>query len=202
MSFTDFFLKSKHWHLFMLFFGLPLVFAIVFTFYTISTIIRSGTEPDPLFMFSYMEWLFAVVLIFTGLFYGWIWSIAIGLQKMIPEELQLKTNLFKVFFFVPIVFSILVMVWVWSIIHNIQETIEYGEGFNPANFIITIILMIPFNLFSLFCTFYCFYFAARTLKTLELQRETNVSDYILEIIMFWFYPVGVWLIQPKVNRLS
>jgi hypothetical protein len=42
---------------------------------------------------------------------------------------------------------------------------------------------------------------AKTIKTVELQREVNFSEFIGEFFMIWFYFIGIWILQPKINRM-
>jgi hypothetical protein len=53
----------------------------------------------------------------------------------------------------------------------------------------------------MFCIFYTLYFVAKTFKTVELQREVKFSDFAGEFFMIWFYPIGIWIIQPKINKM-
>jgi len=76
-------------------------------------------------------------------------------------------------------------------------TIENGIGPNPGIFG----LIIPFHLFSMFCIFYCLYFVAKVFKTVELQRKVTFSDFAGEFFMIWFYPIGIWIVQPKINKM-
>jgi putative effector of murein hydrolase LrgA (UPF0299 family) len=62
-------------------------------------------------------------------------------------------------------------------------------------------LVIPLHLFSMFCMFYQLYFVSKTIKTAELKRKVTFSDYLGEFFMIWFFPIGIWIIQPKINRL-
>ena len=63
------------------------------------------------------------------------------------------------------------------------------------------VFIIPLHLFSMFCIFYCLYFVAKTYKTAELQREVSFGDFVGEFFLFWFYPIGVWFLQPKINEM-
>lgn len=63
-------------------------------------------------------------------------------------------------------------------------------------------IIVPLHLFSMFCIFYCLYFVAKTIKTAELQRETAFSDFVGEFFLIWFFPIGIWFIQPRVNQLA
>jgi len=63
------------------------------------------------------------------------------------------------------------------------------------------LLMVPGTFLYMFCAFYVMYFIAKELKTVELQRDVMFSDYIGEFLLLWFFPVGVWVLQPRINKL-
>jgi hypothetical protein len=48
---------------------------------------------------------------------------------------------------------------------------------------------------------YSFYFVAKTFKTVELQREVAFSDFVGEFFLLLLFPIGVWIIQPKINKM-
>jgi hypothetical protein len=62
-------------------------------------------------------------------------------------------------------------------------------------------VIVPIHLFSMFCIFYTIYFVAKTIKTVELKREVKFGDFAGEFFLLWFYPVGVWILQPKLNKM-
>ena len=64
-----------------------------------------------------------------------------------------------------------------------------------------IALIIPLHLFAMFCIFYAMYFVAKTIKTVELQREVQFSDFVGEFFLIWFYAIGIWILQPKINKM-
>ena len=49
---------------------------------------------------------------------------------------------------------------------------------------------------------YIVLYAARTLKTIELGRLAKIDEYAGEAFLIWMVPVGVWFIQPRLNKLS
>ena len=63
------------------------------------------------------------------------------------------------------------------------------------------IFMTSFNLLLTFSAFYCFYFVIKTIKTVELQKELRFIDFAGEFFLICFYPIGIWFIQPKVNKI-
>jgi hypothetical protein len=62
-------------------------------------------------------------------------------------------------------------------------------------------IIAPIYLFSIFCTLYCFYFIAKVLKIIEHQKDVVFNDYALEFFGVWIFPIGVWFIQPMVNKV-
>jgi hypothetical protein len=45
------------------------------------------------------------------------------------------------------------------------------------------------------------YFTAKTITSVEMKKETHFSDYIGDFFLIWFFPVGIWFLQPRINRL-
>lgn len=151
--------------------------------------IEANNNPDPEFMFSYMKFFPIMMLLFMGVFFGWFWSVAIGLQRMIPDEIKLKVNRFKFFLLIPIVYIIFFLGFIM--------TSFTSGGPNPGIFAV----ILPLHLFSMFCILHSLYFVAKTFKTAELKRKVTFSDFAGEFFMIWFYPIGIWIIQPKINKM-
>lgn len=59
----------------------------------------------------------------------------------------------------------------------------------------------PLHLFSMFCMFYCGYFNAKALKAVETKKPVTFSDYVGEFFLIWFFPIGIWIIQPRINKI-
>ena len=182
------FLNAKHWQIFLLTFGIPFSFQIVMMVSMIANVFSNKT-PDLTFMFNYMAFIPLILLLFMGIFFGWFWSVAIGLQTKLPEGLNMKVKKFKILFFTPLVYILFISVIILTSVIN--------GGINPAFFAI----IVPLHLFSMFCMFYTLYFVSKTFKTVELQRETNFSDFAGEFFMLWFFPIGIWIVQPKINKI-
>ncbi|MFA9212737.1 MAG: hypothetical protein ACEQSR_02705, partial [Candidatus Methylacidiphilales bacterium] len=135
--------------------------------------------------------LFIIALVISaGILYSWFWSVSIGMQSKIPEGISMKVKKFKVFFFTPLIYFILfICIFI----------LEFSGGgiVSPKYFV----FIIPLHLFSMFCIFYVLYFTAKTFKTIDLQREVSFSDFAGEFFTIWFYPIGIWIIQPKINKM-
>lgn len=194
---TERFLKAKHWQLFLLTFGIPMVFQFVVMGIMFAGI-GSGSEPNPSVIFNYMKFIPVVMILFMGVFFGWFWSVSMGLQSRIPENVKMKVKKFRILFFIPLVYFLLIILLMGGAINGaISGGDNPGEGFIGS----LIGIIVPLHLFSMFCIFYSLYFAAKTLKTVELQREATFSDFAGEFFLIWFYPIGIWIVQPKINRM-
>lgn len=44
--------------------------------------------------------------------------------------------------------------------------------------------------------------AAKTIKTVELQKKVTFSDFAGEFFLLWFSPIGIWILQPKINKFA
>jgi len=191
------FLKAKHWQLFILMFGIPLIFQIILVT-SIFTNILDGNTQDPLFVLDYLKFFPIIMFLYGGVLFGWFWSIAIGLQHKVPSNVKMKVTMFKIFIFIPVLYMLFILIFM-SIALN--GAIGHNELPDPA-FIGSIVgVIIPLHLFSMFCIFHSIYFAAKTFKTVELQREVSFSDFVAEFFLIWFCPIGVWILQPQINKM-
>ena len=182
------FLKAKHWQMFLLTFGIPMIFQLTL-FVGAFLKLESGYSQEPSFLSQSIVFFPLMMLLYTVVFFGWFWSVGIGLQSKIPDSIQMKVKRFKIFFFSPLVYILFFLGFFMSSIGR----------FGPDPAMLTVIF--PLHLFSMFCMFYILYFVAKTIKTVELQREVSFSDFVGEFFLIWFYPIGVWIIQAKINKM-
>ena len=134
------------------------------------------------------------MIITMAVFFGWFYALATNLHKKLPGTVKMNLAKYKLFLFIPAVYILLICIFIFAFI-NIA--IDQEVGLEPAIFA----LIIPLHLFSLFCLFYCLYFNAKALKAVELQRPVTFGDYAGEFFLIWFYPIGIWIIQPRINKL-
>lgn len=191
------FLKAKHWQLFLLIFGIPTIFQLVFLS-SIFSAFSTNTNPDPEIIFSTMKFFPVIMILFMAIFFGWFWSVAIGLQKKVPAHITMKVKKFKIFFFIPMVYMLSFIIFMTFAMNGMMNGgNEPSVGLIGSMFAI----IFPLHLFSMFCILYSLYFVAKTFKTVELQREVKFSDFVGEFFMIWLYPIGIWIIQPKINKM-
>ncbi len=183
---TNLFLKAKHWQLFLLTIGVPMIFQFVLMGSLFSSM-QAGSQPDPVYFIA----LFPIMmLLFAAVFFGWFWSIAVGLQSKVPQDVKMKVTKFKIFFFSPLVYIFTILIFMMFVLSG-----EVAPDPSIA------FVIVPLHLFSMFCMFYTLYFVAKTIRTVELQRAVSFSDFAGEFFMIWFYPIGIWIIQPRLNKI-
>lgn len=193
----DRFLKAKHWQLFSLMFGILFIFQIVMMV-TMFSNINSGTNPDPTEISNMFRFIPIIMILFIGVFFGWFWSIAIGLQKKVPENVTMKTKRFKIFFYIPLVYILYFILFNGGIFTEIQDGTEYSVRI--LGDVVGIIMAL--HLLSIFGIFYSMYFVAKTIKTVELQKEVSFGDFVGEFLLLWFCFIGIWILQPKINKMT
>ena len=191
---TNLFLRAKHWQLFTLGFGAPFVFLFVFFIIAFFSIVNQN-EPSPILFISFF--VIHILLTFLSSFiqFGWIWSIATRLDELIPTPLKSNTKWFKAAALFPSVYIFFFLIF---IIFLVSQTI-YSNGEPPIGFFF---LIFPLHFLSMACMFYCLFVSAKTIKTATEQRQVGFGDFFGEFFAIWFFPIGVWILQPTINDLQ
>jgi len=128
-----------------------------------------------------------------GVFFGWFYALGTNLHKKLPGTVSMNLTRFKLFLITPVTYIALMSVFMMVIFPA-----SYNDApLNPSFFA----LIIPLHLFSMFCIFYCLYFIAKALKAVELQQPVTFGDFAGEFFLIWFFPIGIWIIQPRINKL-
>jgi hypothetical protein len=178
------FLRAKHWQLFILIIGIPLLLNLASELPDFN---KSHNNID----FNNDEYFMWGTTFFLVVLMGWIYSVTVGLQRMLPATIKMKVMVFKIFLLIPLVYSTFLSVFFDS----------FSKSFGDPFFGAGAFIIIPIHLFSMFCMFYCLYFMAKTIKTVELQRAVTFGDFFIEFLLIWFFPIGIWILQPRINRL-
>jgi hypothetical protein len=48
---------------------------------------------------------------------------------------------------------------------------------------------------------FCIYFNAKLIKSVELKKEAKFEEFIGDFFLILFFPIGIWLIQPRLNKI-
>jgi predicted branched-subunit amino acid permease len=105
------------------------------------------------------------------------------LNSIIPPSLRPKVRLFRFTFVFPAIY-IFIFIAVFM---------------NPT--ISRVAVIMPLHCLAVFCMFYNLYFVAKSLVLAETGKPTSFYYYAGPFFLIWFFPIGVWFIQPKINKL-
>lgn len=195
------FLKAEHWQLFVIGFGVPFVLQMVLfrelfqAMEALAYIMETAGDISPSFEIPRTLIFVPIIMLLTiGVQAGWLWSVVIGLENKLPKGMYHSSNtLFKISLFAPVITFLLTMYMMYDVMNSaITGIIPNIGGF---------FLLFPLSFFSVFGMFYVVYFAAKRIKTVELQQIPRFEDWILEFFLIAFFPIGIWILQPRINEL-
>jgi len=134
-----------------------------------------------------------IVILLIAIFFGWFYSVGVNLKKKLPPTVKMSLTKFKlvIYYLIAYIFIFFILMYVLFYIVN--------NGSEPNFSFLKVI--IPFHLFSMFCILYCIYFIAKSLKSIDLQRNATSGEYAGEFFLILFFPIGIWIIQPKINKM-
>lgn len=157
----NFFIRLKHWQLFLLLLSLVIVVSI--TDEPGATRLKLASN-----LFSY------------GIYICWLWSIANFLSRRLNRDVKIpvSTMLIAFFCFVSV---------------TIYQFIKFDSELQP-----------PILIYSIFFSllFYSLAKIGTLLKDVETPSNMNYSKSFVYAILLFVFPIGIWVIQPKINRLS
>ena len=122
------------------------------------------------------------------LFLTWLLSITFAANRRVPENFRLNTRLAigcAVYAATYIALAPFIFPWPGS-------TLSGGLSMG---------LIVPLHLLAMIAIFYILAFAARNIIMAEVQSTVSFFDYSGPFFLMWFFPIGVWFVQPRVNRL-
>lgn len=197
----DKFLKAEHWQLFLAGIVVPFVLQVVLfrdffrTIEELAYIMESVGDISPSLELP-RSFIFVpiIILLSVGVQIAWLWSVVVGLEKKLPEDMYHGSNtLFKISLFAPIATFLYAIYLMYDMMNNVMT----GMMPNISGFF----LLFPLSFFSTFGMFYVVYFVAKRIKTVELQAIPRFEDWTGEFFLIAFFPIGVWILQPRINDL-
>lgn len=180
----EIFLKAKHWHLFLLIIGIPIMIEIIDTF-----IVLSGAGEA--FTFRAVLRLLLIIPFIT--FYFWIFAVGNFLNKRVSDHLDTKTGYFSLAVGTSAFSMFFLSIFSFFIWDDWQQ-LMLKDDFTYIVFGIIVFLAIATLLLSIS-------YVAKTLVRAERNAEVNSSDFYSEFVMILFFPLGIWILQPRINKV-
>ena len=44
-------------------------------------------------------------------------------------------------------------------------------------------------------------YSAKTMKKVELNKEHKTAELVSEILLIYFFIIGIWILQPRLNKI-
>jgi hypothetical protein len=125
-------------------------------------------------------------------FFWWMYAIAVyGQQKAMSYGLKpLNLQWFRINFF------FLVCVAIAGLLFPDLLAEESSETIGPAD-----IPFIAFGLYLMIAFLQIMLFTCKTIARLTERREVTFGDYFVNLFLFGFLFVWIWILQPKLNRI-
>jgi hypothetical protein len=176
------FLRLKHWQVFILTFGLFLVFFIYLAAPDLVSIVGNDVRDAPFVPITFGFSAPHIFLLYMVVANFWLFAVGTRLHK------KYHYNNFMLFLFrISIYFSTLFAAATFVVLPAFQSV---DGTFSRVAMII-----------SLLGGIYCAYFASFLLRSIELKRDAAFRDLTRDFVFFVFSPVGIWWVQPRINRI-
>ncbi|HTD97881.1 MAG TPA: hypothetical protein VK668_01275 [Mucilaginibacter sp.] len=149
-----------------------------------------------LFLLLIVPYFLTSIPYFGNLFYitgivmyvGWPYAIGTRMHALMPDKLKPGITLFKYCCIILIVIIITLNTW----------QVYFGGTTFLSRYQVSDFVILPILLFLIF---YIWMFAPRMLESVIEGRMVYRSDSLRAFFGFWFFPIGVWYIQPIVHRV-
>ncbi|HET6225858.1 MAG TPA: hypothetical protein VFF27_06235 [Bacteroidia bacterium] len=126
-------------------------------------------------------------------FFWWIYAIGVYGQQQL-KRIGLATSK-TVFFKLQIIASILffALMKIALLAPLLPDALSFLDAYLLVGILLGICLIAT--------TIYTVLFSIKTLTILEMKKKVVASDYIFSFILVFLFLSGVWVLQPKANRL-
>lgn len=186
-GFSEFVARRKAWQVFLLL-VLPMFAS---QFYLLSNMPSPTSTPQPPSMEEF-EALFRQTMLMSFLMVvlllAWLLSIGFAANRRIEQNLRQNTRL-----------AIGCAIYAASYI-ALAQFIFPGPG-SLSSGGVSMGLVVPLHLLAMVAIFYVLAFAAKNIIMAERQAAVSFFDYSGPFFLMWFFPLGVWFVQPRINRL-
>lgn len=115
------------------------------------------------------------------------------------------------------------LLWIFSILKFVSRAHEVGSkaltNLSLVSFAIILVyavlsycvliealtdgwLISVLHLVTMVSLFFSMFYASYLIKSSELRRGVSLSECLGEFLLIWIFPVGIWVLQPRLNKLA
>ncbi len=128
--------------------------------------------------------------VFIGVFVWWIYTIAIHLARLGPNQSR-NLSLFKSGLLFALIYRVLIdlyMLW-FGLTHGASMDLENA------------LWVVPFHLLATVAVLYCFVLNATLLVSTEQQQPRSFRDAWKTFVLLLVFPIGLWFVQPRLQSI-
>ena len=190
---NSFFLKAKHWQMFSLIFVIPI---------SLQATLVPWLVLNNYWTLALVTSLITVVLS-TGTFYLWLWTIGTGLHHRLPIGVNMNLNFFKISLLYPVIYVSCLIICITLLVNQFMQGAALDSFIDPTSSILYVLIavVVILHLTAIFCVFYTFWFSAKIIHAVRSNTPIGFSKILNEFFLLWFLPIGIWFIQPKINSI-
>jgi hypothetical protein len=178
------FLKIRHWQLFLLIVGIPLIISL----YAGASLTLREEER---FVGDAVARLIMTIPFLC--YFLWLWSVGKLLNQHLHHQLATPSSNFSI--------SVAVSYFSFFFLLVFNSIYWEHEQEPPQNTVWVYILGSIISLLAITSWFYALNYLAKTLVRAEKESHIKPSEYYGEFVMALIFPVGVWILQPRINTL-
>ena len=174
------FLEWKAWQIFLL--------IVIFPFAIQSLIMKAfinSADVAPGLLLNVMP---LIMLIFIGIYLLWFWSLGTELNKIVPEGIRLKASRFK--------FGIK-----FCAIYIVAFQMFFIATANGNSFGVLMPIILILHIVAMYFMFYSIYFISKNLVAFENHENDKSPSSKGTFFLMWFFPLGIWFVQPRINKM-
>lgn len=214
----NFFLNLPAWALFLIIFVLPIVVYMTAVASMMPT--NYYMYPDSLdtdVIFAAVKWTIIICLVpALFLWAGWYMNVGLALAEKLPSTVKMPVSFFKTNMFILIGYLLFLGVYLVAVMSWFNENAPEafimsmnGEELDlmqldvplPGWFLGGGVIFFFGGLYLLFVTFHSFWFLGKSLVAVEKGEVYDFNDYSGPFFMFWFWLIGVWWLQPRIQAV-
>ena len=177
-----FLLRLRHWLAFLLLYVFPFILRYALT----ELLALAGVSASAPLVVA-IDALPTLVSVF------WLWRMGLYFYRRLPASIKISAVYFHLG---ALYFALYILLLIYTLGY-VRDSI--AEGTLPLGMLA---LLLPIHLFATFCYLYIAYFVARSVVSVEKQRIVTFDEYILPLLQVLFLPIGIWFLQPRLNRLT
>jgi hypothetical protein len=127
------------------------------------------------------------------LFLFWIIKIDEALYLRLPNGVNLNFDLLIINLLVSAVYLMVIFLTVGGYEITDKNYQDYGWK---------VWIYVPMHIYCFFSFFYAIRFTAKAIVSIENNRNMHFSYYGTYMAGLFFFPIGIWWIQPRINSIT